>query len=51
MVKIKENVRAAVKRKVVLSIIGSGTIEKQFFDYYDDKNPFATVDDAVEAYQ
>lgn len=47
---MEEEIKREIRKKIMLSAIGSGTIEKQFFDYYDAKNPCATVDDVVEAY-
>ena len=50
----KENVRTAIRRKVVLDTvldtIGRGTIQKQFFDYHAGEYPSDTADDAIEAY-
>jgi len=43
-------IRGEIERKIVLSKIGRGTIEKQFVDYFFRKHPTATADEVFEAY-
>ena len=49
--KTKSDISQAIQRKIAISMIGSGTIEKQFIHNYLDKNPSATVDKIDEAYK
>lgn len=49
--KNKSDISKEIQRKIAISMIGSGTIEKQFIHNYLDKNPSATVDKIDEAYK
>ena len=49
--KNKSDISQEIQQKIAISMIGSGTIEKQFIRNYLDKNPFATADEIYEAYK
>ena len=49
--KNKSDISREIQRKIAISMIGSGTIEKQFIRDYLDKNPSATADEIDEAYK
>ena len=49
--KNKSDISREIQRKIAISMIGSGTIEKQFIRDYLDKNPSATVYAINEAYK
>jgi hypothetical protein len=40
-----------IQQKIAISMIGSGTIEKQFIHNHLDKNPSATTGEITEAYK
>jgi hypothetical protein len=49
--KNKSDISQEIQRKIAISMIGSGTIEKQFIRNYLDKNPSATADEISEAHK
>jgi len=49
--KNKSDISQEIQRKIAISMIGSGTIEKQFIRNHLDKNPSATADEINEAYK
>jgi hypothetical protein len=49
--KNKSDISWEIQQKIAISMIGSGTIEKQFIRDYLDKNPSATADEINEAYK
>ena len=49
--KNKSDISQEIQRKIAISMIGSGTIEKQFTCDYLNKNPSATADEIDEAYK
>jgi hypothetical protein len=50
-IKNKSDISQEIQQKIAISMIGSGTIEKQFIRNYLDKNPSATADEINEAYK
>ena len=49
--KNKSDISKEIQRKIAISMIGSGTIEKQFIHNYLDKNPSVMADKIDEAYK
>ena len=49
--KNKSDISRDIQRRIAISTIGSGTIEKQFTCNYLNKNPSATADEINEAYK
>ena len=47
----KSDISREIQQKIAISMIGSGTIEKQFTCDYLNKNPSATADEISEAYK
>ena len=50
-IKNKSDISQEIQQKIAISMIGSGTIEKQFIRNYFDKNPSATADEIDETYK
>ena len=50
-IKNKSDISREIQQKIAISMIGSGTIEKQFIRNYLDKNPSATVYAINETYK
>ena len=49
--KNETEINQEIQQKIAISMIGSGTIEKQFIHNYLDKNPSATTGEITEAYK
>ena len=49
--KNKSDISQEIQKKIAISMIGSGTVEKQFIRNHLDKNPSATADEINEAYK
>jgi|GEM_PF-6944518 len=49
--KNKSDISQEIQRKIVIPMIGSGTIEKQFIHDYLDKKPSATADEIDETHR